>query len=620
MTPVRRAVALSLLALSVTLGASCGGGQTHPNLFASDWEDDSGASIEAVRARLAGAQAPAGADVVVAVAGTLDKIIGLPLTGGMRWVFAHPIDWRPVVAGRVVVAAGGREVFALDVATGRKLWSRDTGGLALRGAGDDGSVTVMTFSKSTGHGAVLLAVARDGLSVRQIETDKELGAPAVIRGLAFVPWAGQYVSVIDLENGGETARVTMREATSRAWTSGGALYFGELGFFRFDANIGHASQGRATHIALPSREYAGTPVLMFPGVTPLRAFDSAHDKIRLFAAPDIAPSTALASGRVYASYFRYAMGFDAHTGALAWVRAGESDVVGGAAARGGLVTCDEAGGVSLLDAATGRKAGGFDLGEPVKSCTVSVDALQIRGTKGPPTESMVDQLEAAVRAAQPGMIAAQQLFLKEIGKVGDESATKALLEIASDPQTPAEALIAANIALAVRRNGEGYMIEALRHPYDYLRGVLAPPPVAPIAVALAGMKEPSAAALLAPYLLDPSSSAEDVKQVARALVVLATPEQVPVVKRFFGLYRTTTDSLEIADALVSAAKILMTRGRPDDRALVELAANDAMTAPAAKDALQTVVSAAAAARVGDAGTSEAGVEAGSPADARADGR
>jgi len=105
-------------------------------------------------------------------------------------------------------------------------------------------VTVVTFRKAGAVGNVLLAVAHDGEVVRQIETDKPLGVPAVLGRLAFVPWADQYVSVIDLANGDEAARVTLREQTSRAWTQGGSLWFGEAGYIRFDEHIKDASKGR----------------------------------------------------------------------------------------------------------------------------------------------------------------------------------------------------------------------------------------------------------------------------------------------------------------------------------------------------------------------------------------
>src|SRR5580692_8758386 len=222
--PVMRA-AYGLFALAVAF-SGCGGGQTHLDLFSTNWSDDGGKSIEAVRQRIGTAQAATGTDVVVGVTEHFDAILGLPLGTGAPWKFAHALSSRPLIATGVVVATGGGELFALDAATGQKLWARPTGGLELHGVGDDRAVTVVTMASPAGKGSTLLAITRDGSVVRQIETDQDLGTPGVLARLAFVPWGNQYVSVLDLADGGEVARVVLREVTSRAWTTGGSLYFG----------------------------------------------------------------------------------------------------------------------------------------------------------------------------------------------------------------------------------------------------------------------------------------------------------------------------------------------------------------------------------------------------------
>src|SRR5262249_36145345 len=154
--------------------------------------------------------------------------------------------------------SGGGELFAIDAVRGTRLWARPTGGLALHGAGDDGAVTVVTLTGAGGRGSMLLAISRDGGVVRQIETEKQLGIPAVLGRVAFVRGASQYVSAIDLSSGDEIGRLVLREKTSRAWTENHALYFGEVGIFKFDYKIRNASQGGATHVGLPLRELPGT--------------------------------------------------------------------------------------------------------------------------------------------------------------------------------------------------------------------------------------------------------------------------------------------------------------------------------------------------------------------------
>ncbi len=588
--------------VAAMIGASCGGGQTNPKLFSADWEDDGGASIERVRLKLAGVRPAPGADVVVGVAGNADKLVGIPLTSGPKWTFAHPLDARPVIAGGIVVGSGGGEVFALDATTGRKLWARDTGGLQLRGAGDDGAVTVITFTRVGGNGAVLLAVTRDGKSVRQIETDKQLGRPAVLQGLAFVPWGHQYVSVIDLSTGDESARVTFRETVSRAWTLNEGLYFGEVGFFRFDERIKGASKNLASHAGLPPRELPGNPLLMSSGDQREHPTTSAHDRIRLYARPT-SPQGPLAidGGMFYATYFRLVMGLDAQKAQIRWVHTHAANFLGGGAASGALVACDDLGKITILDEASGAVAGERDLGEPLKSCVVQSDAYQ------PPrvasTENLADQLEKAVTSPDADLSTAQRILLKDLAALTDDNATRVLVHLASDPRTPPDIKRDARAALALRRNGTTYMLAALALPYDYLKDVLMTPPVAPIAKAFAAMKEARGAGPLAMHLLDPADTEEDVREVAAAMLVLATPAELPALEEFFAMYRGNARGSEMEAAVVDVAKAIWALGDKKGRALVDAAAKDSLTVPAIKAQLEILVAPPPA--VGDAGAPDA---------------
>jgi outer membrane protein assembly factor BamB len=576
----RRVLGWSLLAL-----AACGGGQTRLNLFSTQWEDDRGASIAAVWKRIGSREIPAAADVVVGVSAHGDTMIGLPLLGHQApWTFPHPLDARPVVAGSVVVGSGGGEAFALDATTGQVIWRRATGGLALTGAGDDGAVTVVTFQRSGGLGSVLLGVTHDGEVVRQIETDKALGAPAVVDRMAFVPWSGEYVSVIDLSNGDETARVTVREETSRAWTASGSLWFGERAFTRFDERIAEASSDKASTATVPLRDLPGTPKLMPPGATPLPPEANAGDKVRLYARPIPAPSgIAIEDGRHYATYFRVAMGFDTAGGKLGWVHVSDADFLGGGAAPGGIVLCDERGSVIAFDAATGGVISKSTLGQPIRACVVNIDSLRLN--HGPEEPPLVAQLEAAVRVDDPMITSAQRFLLRELTAVDDPTVTQTLVDLASDPRTSPDLLADGRKALAKRRNGAPAMEAALQRHYDFLRDILRAPPVGPIADALAGMRETSAAPLLAAHLLDPADSEDDLKRAAAALAVLAGPGEVPTMRQFFGMYRASAEDDDVAAAVVSIGKALLTTSDHAARADVEAAIDDPMTVPSAKEGL-----------------------------------
>jgi outer membrane protein assembly factor BamB len=594
---------------------SCAGTQTRLNVLSTDWEDDGGVSIGRAWQRLRGIPIPPSADVVVGIGGHADKLVGLPLGGGTKWAFEHPLDARPVVAGRVVVGSGGGEAFALDAESGLVLWRRPTAGGTLLGAGDDGSVTAVTFRHAGSSGSTLLAVARGGALVQQIETTKGLGAPAVLGRKAFVPWAGEYVSVIDLANGDETARVTLRAETSRAWTAAGALWFGEAAFIRFDEHISDASKGRASMATLPIRELPGTPRLMPPGSVPVPVVATAEDKVRLYARPSAeGEGVAIEDWRLYATYFRVAMGFDAgraerdpkraDAGKLAWVHLHEADFVGGAAAAGGIVLCDEHGKVTGLDSKTGGLLFEMDLGEPVKACVVNVDAQRLEG-KPDDVRPFAEQLAEVVLTDDPQLVIAQKLLLRELAAVEEETATKALIDLASDPRTSPDLVADARTALANRRNGAAYMAAALTRHYDFLKDVLRPPPVGPIAQALGAMNEKAAAPLLAAHLLDPADTDDDVMRTAAALAVVGGPGELPVLRQFFGMYRASADGDDMAAAVVSVGQALMVLDEKGGRAAVEAAAGNADTVPYARERLLALVAAANEAGVG--GTSDAGV-------------
>ncbi len=572
------------------LGCSlaCGGGQTRFNLFSTDWEDDRGASIERVWQRVRSSPIPAAADVVLGVAGNTDKIIGLPLGGGSPWKFAHPLDARPVVAGMVVVASGGGEAFALDAASGSILWRRPTGGLPLLGAGDDGAVTVVTFRRTGGAGSTMLAVTHDGQVVRQIETDRPLGAPAVLGRMAFVPWASQYVSAIDLANGDETARVTLREETSRAWVEGGSLWFGQAAYVRFDEHIRGASTGAASVVTIPHRELPGTPRPMRPGSEPVPPIANAEDRARIYARPAATETGAgLCDGRWYATYFRLAMGFDekAH---LAWSHLHGSDFVGGAAVPGGVILCDDQGKAIALDEKTGGTLAELDLGEPVKACVVNADSYRATGTPKD-AKPLPLQLADAVRAEDAQLASAQKMLLRELAALDDESVTKTLVEIVNDPRTTPEMAAASRVALATRRNGASYLEAALERHYDYMKDVLIAPPVAPIAQALGAMKDRRGAPLLAAHLLDPADSDDDVKQAAAALAVVAGPGELPALRQFFGMYRASAANDDVADAVVSVGRALIAVEPKTGRAVVDAAANDPTTVPRAREGLHALL-------------------------------
>ena len=585
---MRGLAGLGWVVAAALAASACGGGQTRLGaVFAPEWEDDGGKSIAALQAKLASVPLAPGADAAVGVTDT--GLVGVALAGGTPWTYAHSIDARPVLAGSVVVATGGGEVFALDALTGHELWKRRAAGV-LRGIGDDGRTTVITFGVPGGGGSSILAVAHDGSVVRQLETPTAVGVPAVVGPYAFLPWQGQYVTVYDLSSGEEVARATLREQASRAWITGKALFFGEVGAFRFDDRIRLASANKASHVSLPTRELPGTPRWFVPGTDSLPAAADARDRIQLFARPTATGELGIEGGRFTATYFQIALGLDAKSGALAWVHTHDTAFLGGAAYAGGAALCDATGAVTMIDAASGATAGTVSLGRPVKACVVQTDAFT-RSAAGAAARPLGEQLAAALALRDSEMATVQRVLLRELAAIDDEGVTRTVVELASDPRTSPLLLPDARSALAARRTGARSMQEALARRYDFLKDVLRAPPVGPIADALAGMGEKGAAPLLAQHLAEPADTSDDVKRVAAALGVLGGPSELPALKTFFALYRATVDDEQMVAAVGHAGAALLKLGGAEGRAIVQRAADDALTAGPVRDRLKELLAA-----------------------------
>jgi outer membrane protein assembly factor BamB len=132
-------------------------------------------------------------------------------------------------------------------------------------------------------------------------------------------------------------------------------------------------------------------------------------------------------------------------------------------------------------------------------------------------------------------------------------------------------------------------LKALADHYDFLDDVLRPPPVGPLADALAAMGAKEAAPLLARHLNDPANTPDDVERAARALAQIATPKELDELRTFFSLYRATADQQELVNAVISAARALLAVGGDAERQLVERAAEDPLTHPDVKRGLLPLV-------------------------------
>jgi len=591
---------VTLLGLACA-AAGCGANAANSgSAFNTSWQNDSGRSISALEARLR--PLPPAPNAALAVAVADDGLHGLSLDGKAHWFHPGQPKSLPFIAGRLVIDAEGDEIVALDGTTGAKVWSTASRGLALRGAASDGTRSALVLAN--GEHSLFLGISGSGATLCSIDSKATLGVPAARGGVAFVPWSNQYVSAIELSGGEETARLLTREQVSRAMNYGGAIYFGEKGLIRFDEKIRYASTNQATHIGLPPLALPGKPDFLGSGFVSSSAETNARAKIRIYAAPttDAAGALTLGGGTFAATYFHVVFGLAAASGKLAWVRALPADIVGGAAASSGFALCDTAGKLRLLDSA-GTEVGSQDFGVKVRSCVIDTGTEPV--TNGARPSPLSAQIGEALDRLEPDMAEAERYLIAELGKLQDPAVTKTLIDLSSSPRIPPELRSETRRLLALRKTGTEYMLAALARHYDFVSGVLLPPPVGPLADALADSGEERAGPLLAKHLNDPANSADDVAHAARALVKLATLREYEDLRTFFSLYRATADDEALVSAVVASAEALLRVGGEPGRAVVEHAADDPLTQADIRRALPALLSKPSAGTDGKASTGRA---------------
>lgn len=496
--------------------AGCGGGQTRGHPLDSSWSDEDGSELQAFQKEWKGVKPTRLANVAVGVVDN-NMLVGRALGGSNDWFFRHAIEGRPVITGTVVVGIGGGELFALDAETGDKLWIREGIG-RLRGAGDDGTTTLVSLESLTGTRSIVLAVDRSGQVVRQLYLEAVVGTPLVTDAVAFLPWNDNTVVIFDLIEGAEAARVVSSSPVSHAFSVGTELYFGEQQAVRFDEDIVEARRDGGSIVNLPSRHLPDLPRWHLPGSIPLPATATRHDSVRYYARPD-----GSAIDRYAGSYFRIVLGLAAPDGKTQWVHSGKHNYIAGWAGEETLALCDVAGTIRWLDMTTGAVVHTEQLFESVRGCAIQSESAPKHKAQNSPT--MEDQLAEAIAIRDRQLEPVQQELLHELASRPTERATSALIRLASDPDRsgpPHRLRHEAAELLSRRRRGLNAMLHALSHQRGMRPSRL---PLGSIARALQRSVVTEAAPLLAAELNDPTWPKADLVAVAKALEALARPAE-----------------------------------------------------------------------------------------------
>lgn len=579
--------ALGLLGLQL---AGCGAGQTH--LEGVFQEEHSPGSMARLEVAMRGARVPEGA--ALAIGAVSEGIVGISLVGGSVWEFRHALSTRPEVVGGVVVGSGGGQVFALRASTGALLWARPTGGLELIGAGDDGELTVVTLASASGQSNTVLAINRGGQVQRQLETSKRLGRPAVLRGVAFIPWMERHVTAYDVLLGQEIARLSMKRGVSAAVVGQGALFFGDQTLVRFDEQLGLWPADQLPRVELPEGGLQGSPRVL-PRVKDTRALLAGEpDRSRVYALPtEPGGPLGLRGGRYYVTSHRAVIARRTDGEIPLWVRLLELPPLGGAAFPGGLALCDESGKISLLSEVSGNVEATLSLGRPVLSCVVQGGALA-RSDSGAPAPPLPEQLAAVLQMPESELAPVQREALGLLARLKDEETTRVLLDLCVDARTPVVLLPELYPLVAQRRGGTEALLRALGRLPDPRTDQGRPTPVPALAEALLAQRERKAAALLLAHLEHPYSAPPAVRAAARALAELGTAAELGGLESFFALNRCVAPDDDLRSAVVSAAQAIRKLGGVEGLRLVKEAAVDPLTEPAVREQLAALVAERAA--------------------------
>ena len=183
----------------------------------------------------------------------------------------------------------------------------------LVGAASDGTVTAIALSTGGSMGARSKLVIMQGEHVWGTRSiPRQVGGPAVLGGMVFVPNNRVHVSVSD-SHGNELARVQVREdVASQAFAFDNDVYFGLLGIYRVDDETKKGASGGAHYFRLNLQErLPGAPAFLPNTADPPPALNSAVHRVSLSFLPEMHGETlGLLNDAVYLSFYRQLYSLD----------------------------------------------------------------------------------------------------------------------------------------------------------------------------------------------------------------------------------------------------------------------------------------------------------------------
>ena len=442
-----------MVLVALTQLIQCTSAQSLNSHFSGGWQWDGGTSAQNIMLALEGSQSVSAPPAAVGVTGR--GLIGRALPNGAPWSYTGQVDVLPSIVGNLVAFSGAGKVTGLDVRTGEQVFSVPSENRRLEGMGYDGHFALLLLVDTHAARADELAiVGPQGNLLSRASTKSRLGTPAVVNGIALVPWDGQYITAFYVKTGEEIGRMLVRDAIHTLKAVDDEVYVYGRGVQKLNQRLVDHPGSISLRLDLP--KYPGEPVWPVDGSKPRPA---RAQPILILTHPSWAEDRAEFSSNTYGlTYHDLVAGYDALHHHLKWVAHFPAAISGGHANQGSMTVCLESGQISQLRLRDGYHQEIGSLGSPVKACVVNgLDGV----TAGGSTESLAEQVYAALDEVGPDMFAMQTRFVDEIAKKPGADYTRVLLLVAQSPSTTGLLRNQLKRALANRQDGAEVMIAEL---------------------------------------------------------------------------------------------------------------------------------------------------------------
>lgn len=558
----------------------CGGGVSSSGAFELGYPDNDSGSLSRALARVGDAPGDATGSVGVALTSDNHHLVGFDTATG-RSLYRVDVDTTvPVVAtGSYVLVEESGRVRVFDLANGRARTtvSLSTGvsGEHLIGADADGDRLAISISTATGTTARSRLVLVQGDAVDEdVAIDRPLGVPAIAGTSVLVPWAYQFLSVMDF-GGNELARVRVRNGVvSHAIAENGRAWYGSAALHSLDAT---SATETPTGYAPPDLGIDRPPTLLVSAYDAPAPVASATHHVKLVFAVDPAshgPTPTPADGLLYLVYFRFVFALDANDATPRWVRSLPGDIVGANAFPGGIRLAAETGDVVTLSATDGRAHAAASIGESIAYAAYPrVASMALPDPVETERPDVRAQLVEAVQLSDARLVAPREFALARLAALPDDDATSDLTLLCEDARLPPRTKQRACDLLATRPVGSEHILAQLARHGSFLEE-RSTPPVAALARAAGNMHVAASVPLLIEQLRDPRTPIEAIAPIADACGAIGDASAAPALLAFLRTYHADNSEVGMTDALGAVANAYARLGGADALTQIDELATD----------------------------------------------